>query len=213
MDTIFDTTFPLPDFTRMIELYKEWNERINVISRKDIDNIYEHHILHSLCIALYLKERRPQEFLRWTGGGLSVLDLGCGGGFPGIPLATCFPGVQFTLCDSIGKKVTVAREIASSLGLSNVQCVNCRAESLPGQWDWIVSRAVTSLDNFLPWVNGRFKSGILYLKGGDITAEMEACWKKFGRKMPPADVWNISSVLHDEYFSEKIVVNLGNCQK
>ena len=205
----FAPAFPLPDFSRMCSLYTEWNARINVISRKDIDNVLEHHILHSLCIAFYLQERCPEDFARWTEGGVSVLDVGCGGGFPGIPLAACFPGVKFTLCDSIGKKVKVASEVAAGLGLKNVTCVQGRAEEIPGRWDYVVSRAVTSLDNFLPWVKGRYNRSLLYLKGGDITSEMEACWAKYGRRMPSADVWNISSVLNDEYFEEKLVVNLG----
>jgi len=205
-----DFGFELPDFEPMCELYKEWNARINVVSRKDIDNIFEHHILHSLCIALYLRQERPQEFARWISGPLEVLDLGCGGGFPGIPLASVFPNVHFTLCDSIGKKVRVAQEVASSLGLKNVSCVNSRAEQLPGNWDYIVSRAVTSLDNFLPWVFGRYRCGILYLKGGDITAELQECWKKYGQKTPSAHIWNIDSVLEGEYYREKLVVNLSD---
>lgn len=208
-----------PQFVRMCELYKEWNEKINVISRKDIDNVFEHHILHSLCIALYLESERPDEYAQWVAGAVGdqgrirVLDVGCGGGFPGIPLATMFPSVEFTLCDSIGKKVGVAREVAAALELKNVTCVHSRVEDLPGKWDYIVSRAVTSLDNFLPWVMGRFDKSILYLKGGDITPELDACWKKFGPKTPSAHTWMISSVLSGEYFAEKMVVNLANCSK
>ena len=187
----------------MCELYRQWNERINVISRKDIDNIYEHHILHSLCIAFYLENCRPEEFELWQRGGLQVLDVGCGGGFPGIPLAAVFPDVHFTLCDSIGKKVRVAGEVASALGLSNVECVQARAESLEGNWDYVVSRAVTSLDNFLPWVYGRYSRSVLYLKGGDISPEIEACARVFGRRMPSVQCWDIANVLHDEYYSEK----------
>lgn len=203
----------LPDFSQMCELYKEWNEKINVISRKDIDNIYEHHILHSLAIAFYLESERPEEFALWQKGGIKVLDLGCGGGFPGIPLAALFPKVDFTLCDSIGKKITVASSVAQSLGLTNVRCVHSRAEELPGEWDYVVSRAVTSLDNFLPWIKGRYRKSILYLKGGDISAELELCWKKYGSKMPSVNTWSIDSVLKDEYYKEKLVVNLGNWQK
>lgn len=210
----------LPDFSRMCELYKEWNEKINVISRKDIDNVYEHHILHSLCIALYLKTQLPEVFAQWesgvagTGEGrLKVLDVGCGGGFPGVPLAMMFPNVEFTLCDSIGKKVRVASEVASALGLKNVTCVHSRVEELPGEWDYVVSRAVTSLDNFLPWVKGRYNCNILYLKGGDMSAELDACMKKFGDKLPQVKIWNIDSVLQDDYFKEKLVVNLGSWQK
>lgn len=212
------------DFARMAQLYREWNEKINVISRKDIDNVFEHHILHSLCIAFYLEKERPEDFAVWCGGtpadacsgrreSFRVLDVGCGGGFPGIPLAAMFPQVRFTLCDSIGKKVLVAREVASSMGLKNVECVHSRVEQLPGSWDYVVSRAVTSLDNFMPWVMGRYSRNILYLKGGDMTAELEACWKKFPKKMPSAELWEVSELLKNEYFEEKLVVNLGNCQK
>ena len=186
-----------------VELYRQWNEKINVISRKDIDNIYEHHILHSLAIS---------EFFSFNPGE-TVLDVGTGGGFPGIPLAIKFPETKFTLCDSIGKKITVASSVAQSLGLTNVRCVHSRAEELPGEWDYVVSRAVTSLDNFLPWIKGRYRKSILYLKGGDISAELELCWKKYGSKMPSVNTWSIDSVLKDEYYKEKLVVNLGNWQK
>lgn len=211
-----DTALTLPDFSQMCQLYREWNERINVISRKDIDNVFEHHILHSLAIAFYLEKMRPEEFVRWRDGGLNVIDVGCGGGFPGIPLASVFPSVHFILCDSIGKKVRVASEVASALGLGNVECVQSRVEDLVpagGKWDYVVSRAVTSLDNFIPWVAGRYSGSILYLKGGDVASELEQCRRKFGRKMPDAQVWDIGSVLKDEYFAEKVVVNLGICQK
>ena len=208
-----DAVCAVPDFSRMISLYRQWNEKINVISRKDIDNVFEHHILHSLCIAFYLAAECPDELELWKRGGISVLDLGCGGGFPGIPLASVFPNVEFTLCDSIGKKVTVASEVAKSLGLNNVHCVHSRAEQLPGQWDYVVSRAVTSLDNFLPWVEGRYRRGILYLKGGDMTGELDACRRKYGPAMPSVRTWNIENVLKDEYYKEKLVVNLGIWQK
>lgn len=211
------------DFAPMCEQYRIWNERINVISRKDIDNVWEHHILHSLGIALYLQSQLPDEFKR----GTTVLDVGCGGGFPGIPLAAIFPEVHFTLCDSIGKKVRVAEEVAKALGLTNVECVHSRVEDLPSErrWDWIVSRAVTSLDNFMPWVKGRYNSGILYLKGGDISEELAACRKKFTAgfaapsaatvapahattAMPSVTTWLLSSVFDDPYYAEKLVVHL-----
>lgn len=205
-----------PIYVRMGELYREWNGRINVISRKDIDNVFRHHILHSLCIALYLEREMPEEYRRWIrpeGKKTRVLDAGCGGGFPGIPLAAMFPEVEFTLCDSIGKKVMVAGEVAKALGLGNVKCVHGRIEDLPGRWDCIVSRAVTSLDNFLPWVLGRYERNILYLKGGDITPEIDSCLKKYGPSAGQISTWKISSVIEDEYFAEKLVVNLANSPK
>ncbi|MGN0190220.1 MAG: 16S rRNA (guanine(527)-N(7))-methyltransferase RsmG [Candidatus Cryptobacteroides sp.] len=193
-------------FRRMEALYRDWNAKINVISRKDIDHLYDHHILHSLCIALFLKFQEPDAFRAWLDGGLKVLDLGCGGGFPGIPLATLFPGVQFTLCDSIGKKITVAREVASSLGLENTECVNARAESLAGPYDYVVSRAVTSLDNFLPWVRGKYRRQVLCLKGGDLAAETAEAMGKLHLPKGSVGVWRIESVLSDEYFCGKNVV-------
>lgn len=190
------------DFAQAIALWREWNGRINVISRKDEDNIFAHHILHSLAIAEYLEIYYPSA----TG---SFLDVGTGGGFPGIPLAMVMPEAKFTLCDSIGKKVRVAQAVADGLGLKNVECVNARAESLAGEWDWVVSRAVTSLENFYPWVKGRFRNSILYLKGGDIDAEIAALQRKF--HIPDANIrtWRIDSWLKDEYFAEKYVIEIS----
>ncbi len=190
------------DFAQAVALWREWNGRINVISRKDEDNIFAHHILHSLAIAQYLEMYYPSA----TG---SFLDVGTGGGFPGIPLAMVMPEAKFTLCDSIGKKVRVAQAVADGLGLKNVECVNARVESLQGQWNWIVSRAVTSLENFYPWVKGRFRNSILYLKGGDIDAEIAALQRKF--HIPDANIrtWRIDSWLKDEYFAEKFVIEIG----
>lgn len=225
------TETQLSRFEDMEGLYREWNSKINVVSRKDIDNLYEHHVLHSLGIALYLKFRRPDVLRMWggesllggcevfgdetltenaVGGGVSctVLDLGCGGGFPGIPLATLFPEVKFTLCDSIGKKVTVAREVAAALGLENVETVNSRAETLPGAFDYVVSRAVTSLDKFLPWVKGKWHRDIFYLKGGDLVEEIALAMGKFRLPKGSVGVWPISSVLHDEFFAEKMVIDI-----
>ncbi len=188
----------------MIALYREWNERINVVSRKDIDALYEHHILHSLAIAEYLRRYYPGAL-----DGAQVLDLGTGGGFPGIPLATEFPLAHFTLCDSIGKKVKVAQAVADGLGLQNVTCVNARAESLAGPFDWVVSRAVTSLDNFYPWVKGKFRRSILYLKGGDVNAEIAELVRKC--RVEPAKIrtWRVDEWLKDEYFAEKFVIEIG----
>lgn len=189
-------------FEKACTLYAEWNTRINVVSRKDIDNLYEHHILHSLAIWQYLQESGQ---LR---DGLRILDVGTGGGFPGIPLAMMMPGCEFILCDSIGKKVKVAQAVAEGLGLENVHCVNARAESIEGQFDWVVSRAVTSLDCFYPWVKGKFTEGILYLKGGDIVEEISQMCRKC--KVDPSKVsaWAINNWLDDEYFSEKFVIQI-----
>ena len=212
----------------MIALYREWNERINVVSRKDIDALYEHHILHSLAIAEYLRRYYPAEYRAWApdrdsdypaiplegvqgvkAPGAQILDLGTGGGFPGIPLATEFPLAHFTLCDSIGKKVKVAQAVADGLGLQNVTCVNARAESLAGPFDWVVSRAVTSLDNFYPWVKGKFRRSILYLKGGDVNAEIAELVRKC--RVEPAKIrtWRVDEWLKDEYFAEKFVIEIG----
>ena len=189
-------------FEKACTLYAEWNTRINVVSRKDIDNLYEHHILHSLAIWQYLQESGQ---LR---DGLRILDVGTGGGFPGIPLAMMMPGCEFILCDSIGKKIKVAQAVADGLGLENVHCVNARAESIEGQFDWVVSRAVTSLDCFYPWVKGKFTEGILYLKGGDIVEEISQMCRKC--KVDPSKVsaWAINNWLDDEYFSEKFVIQI-----
>ena len=193
------------DFSRLIGLYGEWNDRINVISRKDIGNIYEHHILHSLAISEYLSRFYPPGV--WDGA--KVLDLGTGGGFPGIPLAMAHPEAGFVLCDSIRKKVTVAQSIAREMGLSNVRCVNARAESLDEKFGWVVSRAVTSLENFYPWVRGKFERSILCLKGGDVDAEISALVKKCRVAPGNIRVWSISDWLEDDYFAEKFVIEIG----
>jgi len=185
----------------MKPLYEEWNSRINVISRKDMDSFYLHHVLHSLAIARTAEGIFAQK-------GISILDVGTGGGFPGIPLAVLCPDIKFTLCDSIGKKVKVAGAVAESLGLKNVTCVNARAESLPGQFDWIVSRAVTSLDNFMPWAKGKYTGGILYLKGGDMTEEIEKCASR--KLLDPRKVMvsDINIFFKDSWFEEKKVVTI-----
>ena len=189
-------------FEKACTLYAEWNTRINVVSRKDIDNLYEHHILHSLAIWQYLQESGQ---LR---DGLRILDVGTGGGFPGIPLAMMMPGCEFILCDSIGKKVKVAQAVADGLGLENVHCVNARAESIEGQFDWVVSRAVTSLDCFYPWVKGKFTEGILYLKGGDIVEEISQMCRKCKGDPSKVSAWGINNWLDDEYFFEKFVIQI-----
>jgi 16S rRNA (guanine527-N7)-methyltransferase len=157
-------------FSQLQELYTLWNSQINVISRKDIDLLYERHVLHSLGIA------KVVAFLP----GQNVLDVGTGGGVPGIPLAILFPETHFHLVDSIGKKIKVVTEVAAALGLENVRATHARAEEIKEQFDFVVSRAVTQLKDFYPWVKGKFKkqstnklpNGILYLKGGDLTQEI-----------------------------------------
>lgn len=151
-------------FEMLLPLYKEWNSKINVVSRKDIDQLMIHHVLHSLAIA---------KFEQQAGGiffdGSKIMDVGTGGGFPGIPLAIMYPNVEFLLVDSIGKKIKVVEEVAKALGLKNVKAVKSRVEEVDGKFDYIVSRAVTDLGNFLPWVRGKYLNGIIYLKGGDLT--------------------------------------------
>ncbi|WP_461452948.1 16S rRNA (guanine(527)-N(7))-methyltransferase RsmG [Mucilaginibacter sp.] len=157
-------------FEQLPELYNFWNNQINVISRKDIDQLYERHVLHSLGIAKVIT------FLP----GENVLDVGTGGGFPGIPLAILFPETQFFLVDSIGKKIKVVKEVASALGLQNLKAGHLRAEQVNEKFDFVVSRAVTRLKEFYPWVKGKFSkqskntlaNGILYLKGGDLNEEI-----------------------------------------
>ena len=194
-------------YARAIELWKEWNGKINVISRRDTDSIFEHHILHSLAIAKYL-ELYPGQPVQ------TVLDLGCGGGFPGIPLAMEWPEVQFTLCDSIGKKVLVAQSVAEGLGLANVKCVKARVEELPGQWDMVVSRAVAPLDTLYGWVRGKFRGSLICLKGGDVNEEISQLLKRFGKgpdavRAEQIRAWRISDWLDDEYFAEKFVIEVG----
>lgn len=186
------------------ELYREWNSRINVISRKDIDELYLHHFLHSLSIAGYMKT------FGISAEGMHFLDLGTGGGFPGIPLAILFPQARFTLCDSIGKKIKVAEAVASGLGLKNVETVNARAEDIDGKFDYIVSRAVTSLDKFMPWVKGKYRKGILYLKGGDVVEELSLIMGKYRLRSGSIHTWRISSWTDDPYFSEKLVIFIEN---
>ena len=207
----------LEQFRGMDALYRDWNSKINVISRKDIDGLYEHHVLHSLGIAAYLCRNRPEVFASLCGldGAASehpvqILDLGTGGGFPGIPLAIMMPGARFTLCDSIGKKLKVASGVAESLGLKNVELVNARAESLPQTFDYVVSRAVTTLEQFYPWVRGKFSRSILYLKGGDINEEVVTVMEKNNLKKGSVHCWKIDTWLRDEYFAEKFVIDIEN---
>lgn len=216
---IIETMFPevsreqMEQFRKMEELYRDWNSKINVVSRKDIDELYRHHVLHSLCIASYLKTQMPDVYDRLRGEGpyqvaepLKILDLGTGGGFPGIPLAVMFPAARFTLCDSIGKKIIVATEVAKGLELNNVETVNARAETLTTTFDYVVSRAVTSLENFMPWVKGKYKEGILYLKGGDLAEEIATAMGRFKMRKGSVHLWPISSWTDDPFFETKMVI-------
>lgn len=185
-------------FTKLEGLYKDWNAKINVISRKDIDELYTRHVLHSLGIAKVM-EFKP---------GTWVLDVGTGGGFPGIPLAILFPETKFYLIDIIAKKIKVVQEVASGLGLTNVKAEQMRAENVKGDFDFIVSRAVTNMPDFVLWVkekikkkqNHELKNGILYLKGGDLTEELQ--------DFPKATQFNLSDYFEDEFFETKKVVHL-----
>ena len=192
-------------FRAMGPLYEDWNSKINVISRKDIGNLYEHHILHSLAIAAYLVSA-PQLQERFASS--SILDLGTGGGFPGIPLAIVYPGASFTLCDSVGKKTKVASEVVSALGLSNVQVVNARAESLKEKFNFVVSRAVATLTDFYPWVRGKFTDGILYLRGGDVAEETAMLQGRFSLRRGSIRVFPVNRVFRDEYFDGKYVIHI-----
>ena len=186
-------------FAALQPLYADWNSKINVISRKDMECFYEHHVLHSLAIAAMCDGMLSP-------AGQTILDVGTGGGFPGIPLAIYYPDNQCTLCDSIGKKIKVATAIATSLKLENVQTVNARAESLPGTFDWIVSRAVTSMENFLPWVRGKYNKGIICLKGGDVESELEVCYSRRLLNPKKVTVSDISLFFKEEWFETKKVV-------
>lgn len=192
-------------FLALDALYREWNAQINVISRKDIDNLYSHHVLHSLAIARYL-QTVPDLWDAFSQA--AVLDLGTGGGFPGIPLAILFPQAQFALCDSVGKKTIVAQAVTSALGLTNVQVVNARAESLPQTFDFVVSRAVASLTDFYPWVKGKFTGGILYLKGGDVNEEISETMSRHRLPRGSVHTWPVSAWLHDPWFNGKLVIHI-----
>ncbi|MCH9660575.1 MAG: 16S rRNA (guanine(527)-N(7))-methyltransferase RsmG [Bacteroidetes bacterium] len=184
---------------RLLEtLYKDWNLKINVVSRKDIDELYIRHVLHSLGIA------KTQSFLP----GAKVMDVGTGGGFPGIPLAILFPETQFHLVDSIGKKIKVVEEVKSGLELENVKVTNARVETINDQYDFIVSRAVAQMETFVHWIKGKvakkskheLKNGILYLKGGDLTEELSA--------FPKATVYPLANYFDEDFFETKTVVHL-----
>ena len=188
-------------FAQLKELYVDWNSKINVISRKDTDNFYVHHVLHSLAIAKVVK------FVPDT----KLLDIGTGGGFPGIPMAILFPKSDFLLVDSIGKKIKVVEGVSESLGLNNVRALHSRAENINEQFDFILSRAVTAMPMFLNWTKGQFlkkdnnslKNGILYLKGGDLTEEMASVKKA-------VQYFDISNMFNEEFFETKKVVYVRN---
>ena len=185
-------------FAQLRELYEDWNLKINVVSRKDIDELYLRHVLHSLGIA------KVQPFLPET----NVLDVGTGGGFPGVPLAILFPEVNFHLVDSIGKKIKVVDEVVDGLGLTNVKTTNARVEEISGQYDFIISRAVAQMETFVHWVRGRvakksrheLKNGILYLKGGDLTEEL--------KYFPKATIYELRDYFEEDFFETKSVVHL-----
>lgn len=185
-------------FSKLSELYKEWNAQINVISRKDIDELYLRHVLHSLGIA------KVQLFKP----NAAVLDVGTGGGFPGIPLAILFPETDFYLVDSIGKKIKVVNEVSKALNLKNVKAAHIRAENVKEEFDFIVSRAVTNMDDFVKWTRNKIakknrhelKNGILYLKGGDLTDELANFVK--------ATQYDLTNFFEEDFFETKKVVHI-----
>ena len=186
-------------FAALLPLYEEWNAQINVISRKDMEHFYEHHVLHSLAIA------KAMRFAPMT----EVLDVGTGGGFPGVPLAIMFSNARFTLIDSIGKKIKVVNDVIERVGLTNTKAMQIRAEQLDGEYDFVVSRAVTTLGEFVPWVKKKIsksqyndlRNGILYLKGGDLTNELFTYRHK-------VKTWYISEWFDGEWFETKKVIYL-----
>ncbi|WP_042723382.1 16S rRNA (guanine(527)-N(7))-methyltransferase RsmG [Flavobacterium sp. B17] len=185
----------LEQFDKLEDLYNEWNEKINVISRKDMESLYEKHILHSLAIA------KVMEFAP----GSKVLDIGTGGGFPGIPLAILFPEAEFTLIDSIGKKISVVNAVAEGVELKNITAIHGRAEQLKEKFHFVVSRAVTQMPEFLKWLKGKFEkeqfnpkhNGILYLKGGDLAEELAGI---------KAEIFNLKNYFDEDFFETKKVV-------
>lgn len=185
-------------FRALEGLYQDWNKKINVVSRKDIDELYLRHVLHSLGIA------KIQTFNE----GAEILDVGTGGGFPGIPLAILFPNVHFTLVDAIGKKIKVVEEVVEGLQLKNVKAIHSRVEDIPGQFDFIVSRAVAAMPTFVHWTKGKIKrdsaharkNGILYLKGGDLTEELQ--------DYASVQIFDLKDYFEEDFFETKKVVYL-----
>ena len=192
------TETQLAQFSKLQELYQDWNLKINVVSRKDIDELYLRHVLHSLGIAKVM-EFKP---------GANVMDVGTGGGFPGIPLAILFPETNFHLVDSIGKKIKVVIEVAEGLGLHNVRTTHGRVEEVKEQYDFIVSRAVAQMETFVRWNKGKIskkqqhdlKNGILYLKGGDLSEELA--------KYTSATIYDLPDFFEEDFFETKKVVHL-----
>ncbi|MBT3417542.1 MAG: 16S rRNA (guanine(527)-N(7))-methyltransferase RsmG [Flavobacteriales bacterium] len=193
------TETQIKKFSQLQNLYNEWNAQINVISRKDMENLYVKHILHSLAIAKVIQ----------FSDGSKVLDVGTGGGFPGIPLAILFPKVEFLLVDSIGKKIKVVNEVSSAIELKNLTAQHKRAEQVVGQFDFVVSRAVTKMKVFQQWVRKRISTqqkntlfnGILYLKGGDLTEELQG--------IKNVDLYEIPDFFEEVFFETKKVVYIG----
>ena len=191
------TETQLAQFDKLQELYEEWNSKINVISRKDMDQFYVHHVLHSLGIVKVM----PFE------PGSKILDIGTGGGFPGVPLAIMFPETHFHLVDSIGKKITVVKDVVKQLKLTNVEAQQARAEQLVRKYDFVISRAVTRMINFYPWVKNKIRkedineypNGILYLKGGEVDEEMEELGKSYV-------VYHLEDYFKEEFFETKKVI-------
>jgi len=188
----------ISQFKKLEVLYKDWNQKINVVSRKDIEELYLRHVLHSLGIA------KVHTFK----DGSAVLDVGTGGGFPGIPMAILFPEVQFTLVDAIGKKIKVVQEVVDGLGITNVKAIHTRVEDLDTQYDFIISRAVAAMPTFVRWIKGRIKkesvherkNGILYLKGGDLSEEL--------KEYKTAQIFELNTFFTEEFYETKKVVYL-----
>jgi 16S rRNA (guanine527-N7)-methyltransferase len=185
-------------FSKLYDLYSDWNSKINVVSRKDIDELYLRHVLHSLGIAKVIQFK----------DGTSIMDVGTGGGFPGIPLAILYPECKFHLVDSINKKLKVVDAVTEELGLTNVKTSHKRAEEINETFDFIVSRAVTAMPSFVGWVKNKvskkskndLKNGILYLKGGDLTEELQ--------NYPKATLYNLTDYFEEDFFDTKKVVHL-----
>ena len=187
-------------FEALGELYAEWNSKINVVSRKDIDKLYLHHVLHSMAIARYIIDNKIE--------AKSIIDIGTGGGFPGIPLAIMFPDIEFTLCDSIAKKIKVVTEITQAINLENTQPIWSRSEDIKGKYDFVVSRGVAQLKDFVPLVKHLYTTGIIYLKGGDVYTESLECAKAC--KLSPDCFYTteISKWFDEEFFYEKKIVTI-----